>query len=163
MKRIAVLFCAMLLVGLTANAQGTWKVSHRDADPMRGQTEQDVYIYEINGVGSVVVWDWDKADFRLITTKGMFKNEYTTNGKMVPVKAGFYNKQGKLEKMVTVVMFPEDNHSNKWIATGGFYYFGRGSIRKIISNLKKGKGYVRFVVQRYEDTDFDIIVTPYQQ
>ena len=162
MKKI-IAIALLLLAGLSVSAQGRWTVSHREADPMKGQTEKDVYIYEINGVGSVVVWDWDKADFRLITEKGMFKDEYTTNGKMVPVKAGFYNKQGKMEKMVTVILFPEDNHNNKFIATGAFYYFGRGDIRKIISHMKKGKGYVRFVVQRYNDTDFDIIVTPYQQ
>lgn len=40
---------------------------------------------------------------------------------------------------------------------------GRKDIRKIMSRMKSGKGYVRFVVERYNDTDFDIKVTPYKQ
>ena len=37
----------MLLAGLTASAQGVWKVSHREADPMKGQEAKDVYVYEL--------------------------------------------------------------------------------------------------------------------
>ena len=57
----------LLLVGMAAGAQGRWTVSHRKADTMKGQDARDVYIYDANGIGSLVVWDWNKADFRLIT------------------------------------------------------------------------------------------------
>ena len=31
----------LLLAGLTAGAQGRWTVSHREADPMKGQDARD--------------------------------------------------------------------------------------------------------------------------
>ena len=42
----------LLLTVLTAGAQGTWRVSHREADPMKGQDARDVYIYNAPGIGA---------------------------------------------------------------------------------------------------------------
>lgn len=153
----------LLMTVLTAGAQGTWTVSHREADPMKNQTAKDVYIYEASGIGSVVVWDWDKADFRLITDKGFFYVRYANGGKYVPIKVGLYDDYGVLDKMYEIHLIPEDNTNNKWIATGSFYYFGRGNIRKIMKRLKSGTGYVRFLGELYGNKDFDIKVRPYQQ
>ncbi len=152
----------LLLAELTVSAQGTWSVSHREADPMKGQDAKDVYIYDVEGIGSLVVWDWDKAAFRLITEDGMFRTWVSSGSVYVPVKAGFYDEHGNLGKMVTVNLLPEDNTMNKYIATAGYYMLGRSDIRKIIKYLKSGKGYVRFVASRYNDTDFDIKVSPYK-
>lgn len=151
----------LLLAVMTASAQGTWSVSHREADPMKGEESKDVYIYKDAGVGSVVVWDWGKADFRLITDKGMFRTRVSSGSVFVLVKVGFYDEQGNMEEMVTVNLLPEDNQMNKYIATADYYMFGRKDIRKIIKHLKSGKGYVRFLVERFNDTEFDLKVTPY--
>ena len=162
MKKL-ITIALMLLAGLTVSAQGVWKVSHREADPMKGQEAKDVYVYDVAGVGSMVVWDWDKAEFRLITEKGMFRKWVSSGSVFVPVKAGFYDEQGNMQKMVAVHLLPEDNQMGKYIATADYYVFGRKDIRKIIKYLKSGKGYVRFVVERYNETDFDMKVTPYNQ
>lgn len=154
---------ALLLLCMTAGAQGKWIVSHREADPMKGQEAKDVYIFGVEGIGGVVVWDWDKADFRLITEKGMFRKWLSNGAPFVPVKAGFYDENGNMTEMVTVSLLPEDNSMGKYIATADRYILGRKDIRKIMSRMKSGKGYVRFVVERYNDTDFDIKVTPYKQ
>lgn len=151
----------LLVVGLTAGAQGTWRVLHREADPMKGQEAKDVYIFDAAGIGSVVVWDWNKADFRLITEKGMFRTWVSSGTVFVPVKVGFFDESGNMEKLVTIQLLPEDNHMRKYIATADYYMFGRKDIKKIISRLKSGKGYVRFVAERYNEIDFDIKVTPY--
>lgn len=148
---------------IIASAQGIWEVSHRQADPMKGQDARDVYIYTANGIGSVVVWDWNKADFRLITEKGMFRTWVSSGSTFVPVKVGFYDDNGNLEKMFTISLMPEDNHMKKYIATADFYYLGRKNIKKIISRMKSGKGYVRMVAQLYNDPDFDIKIIPYNQ
>ena len=151
----------LLLAVMTVCAQGTWSVSHREADPMTGEESKDVYIYKDAGIGSVVVWDWNKADFRLITDKGMFRTRVSSGSVFVLVKVGFYDEQGNMEEMVTVNLLPEDNQMKKYIATADYYMFGRKDIRKIIKHLKSGKGYVRFLVERFNDTEFDLKVTPY--
>ena len=155
----------MTVLTMTASAQGTWTISHRQADELKGQTAQDVYIYEAPGIGSVVVWDWKKPDFRLITNNGFFhqKRVQGVNGLCVPINVGFYDKSGNLKTKFQLIMFTEDNHSMKWIATGGFYLGGRGNIRKTLSRMKSGDGYVRIVAELYNRPDFDIKITPYNQ
>ena len=152
----------LLLVVLAAGTQGKWTVSHRDADPMKNQDARDVYIYETGGNGEVVVWDWDKADFRLIAEKGFFHVLYMGGSKIVPIKAGIYDENGNLEKMYTIQLIPEENTNNKWISTGTFYYFGRGDIRKVMKRMKSGKGYVRLLGELYNNQYFDIKVIPFQ-
>jgi len=161
MKKLLTIALLLMMV-LTAGAQGEWTVSHREADPMKNQTAKDVYIYEASGIGSVVVWDWDKADFRLITDDGFFRVLYVNGMQIVPIKVGFYDDNGNLDKMYEIQLVPEDNTNNKWIATAGFYYFGRGNIRKIMKRLKSGSGYVRFLGELYGNKYFDFKVKPFQ-
>ena len=153
----------LLLTVLTAGAQGTWEVVHREADPMKGQDARDVYIYNAPGIGRVVVWDWEKADFRLITEKGMFRTWVSAGAVYVPVKVGFFDEDGNMEKMINVNLIPEDNQMKKYITTADHYLLGRKDIRKTISRMKSGKGYVRIVAELYNQADFDIIVYPYQK
>jgi hypothetical protein len=164
MKKLLTIVLITVLT-MTASAQGTWTVSHRQADELKGQTAQDVYIYEAPGIGSVVVWDWNKPDFRLITDQGFFreKSMQGVNGLCVPIYVGFYDKNGNLKTRFQIIMFEEDNHGSRWIATGGFYVGGRGNIRKTLSRMKSGEGYVRIVAELYNRSDFDIKITPYSQ
>ncbi len=152
----------LLLAVLAASAQGKWTVSHREADPMKNQDERDVYIYTVKGIGNVVVWDWDKADFRLIAENGIFRCMYTRGMKIVPIKVGLYDENGKLEKVQTFELVVEDNTNSKWITTADRYLEGRKHIRRVMKRMKSGKGYVRFLGQLYNNQDFDIKVTPFQ-
>ena len=152
----------LLTVVLTAGAQGKWTVSHREADPMKNQTAKDVYIYTTAGGSEVVVWDWDEADFRLITGRGFFRVLYAGGRRIVPIRAGLYDENGNLEKMYDLQLVPEDNTNNKWIATSDYYLLGRSSIRKVMKRLKSGKGYVRFLGELYNNEYFDINVKPFQ-
>lgn len=162
MKKLLTIALLLMMI-LTAGAQGRWTVTHREADPMKNQTAKDVYIYDTGGNGQVVVWDWDKADFRLITEHGFFRILVSNGMKIVPIRAGIYDENGNLEKMYDIQLMPEDNTNGRWIATAGFYYFGRGNIRKVMKRLKSGKGYVRFLGELYNNQYFDINVTPYQE
>ena len=153
----------LLLASLTAEAQGRWEVVHNEADPMKGEVERDVYIYSADNIGSVVVWDWSKADFRLITNKGLFNIWVSSGSAFAPVKVGFYNDSGELEKMFSITLVPEDNSMKKRLVTSDFYFGGRGDIKKIISRMKSGKGYVRIIASRYNESDFDIKITPFDK
>jgi len=162
MKRLMTI-ALVLLAGLTACAQGKWSVSHREADELKGQKAQDVYIYEAAGIGSLVVWDWKSPNFRLISEKGMFRKMVSGGNTFVPVKVGFYDESGKLEKSFTINLLEELNHSGRYIATADFYMLGRKDIKKTLARLKSGKGYVRMLAMLYNQPDFDLKVTPFQQ
>lgn len=153
----------VLLVGMAASAQGKWHVSHREADELKDQKAQDVYIYDVAGVGSLVVWDWKSPNFRLISEKGMFRKMVSGGNTFIPVTVGFYDESGKLEKKFTINLLEELNHGGKFIATGDFYLLGRKDIKKTLARLKSGKGYVRMLAMLYNQPDFDLRVTPFQQ
>lgn len=163
MKKILTIVL-MAVFTITANAQGNWRVSHRQADELKGQTAQDVYMYEAPGIGSVVVWDWTKPDFRLITDNGFFHQKNIQGvGLCVPINVGFYDKNDNLKTKFQLIMFVEDNQGMKWIATGGWYLAGRGNIRKALSRMKSGDGYVRIVAELYNRPDFDIKISPFDK
>jgi hypothetical protein len=163
MKRLMTI-ALVLLVGLTVCAQGKWRVSHRQADELIEQEERDVYIYDVEGVGRVVVWDWKKPDFMLITEEGFFHQQSLVGvGLCVPIKVGFYDNGGTLKKKFDIIMFGEDNSRMKSIVTGGWYRAGRGNIRKTLAQMKSGDGYVRIVADLANRSPFDIKITPYQQ
>ena len=162
MKRLMTI-ALVLLAGLTACAQGRWTVSHREADELKGEKAQDVYIYDVDGVGSLVVWDWNSPNFRLISERGGFRKMVSGGSTYVPVTVGFYDENGKLEKRFTINLLEELNHSGRFIATAERYLFGRKDIKKTLARLKSGKGYVRMVAMLYNQPDFDLRVTPYQK
>jgi len=109
MKKILVI-AMMVVLNITASAQGTWSVSHRQADELKGQTAQDVYMYEAPGIGTVVVWDWKKPDFRLITDKGIFHQELVQGvGLCVPIQVGFRNFVIYCVSMVSKFIFLKRN------------------------------------------------------
>lgn len=162
----------MVVLCVSANAQGTWTVGMTDGDELKGKKSEPYYRYDVPGVGSFISWDWEKANFRIITDQGQFKawektvvyangNQVRTGDVYVPVTVGLYDKNGKLEKKVEFNMYVEDDSGNAWIHTYYWYGTGRGKIRKVVEKIKSGEGYVRFVVGRRGMTDFDLIVTPY--
>ena len=69
----------------------------------------------------------------------------------------------KYYSFINYIMFTEDNHGLKWIATGGYYLGGRGNIRKALARMKSGDGYVRIIAELANNPDFDIKITPYQK
>lgn len=160
MKRLLTI-ALMLLAGLTASAQGEWAVSHRDADPMKNQDERDVYIYASGGC-RLVIWDWDKADFRLISDNARFRYTYTRGMKIVPVKVGLFDENEKMENMQTIELIVEDNSNGKWVTTAQRYIEGRKHIREVMKRLRSGKGYVRFLGELFGGKDFDMKVIPFQ-
>ena len=152
----------LLLAVLTTSAQGRWTVTYREADELKGQKAQDVYVYDVAGVGSLVVWDWKSPHFRLISEKGMFRKMVSGGNVYIPVTVGFYDENGKLEKRFTINLAEELNHSCRYITTFDYYMFGRKDIKKTLAKLKSGTGYVRILAMLYNQPDFDLKVTPFR-
>ena len=161
MKRL--LTIALWLLCMAASAQGTWGVVYRPADELKGQDAKPVYIYDVPNIGSLVVWDWTNPNFRLITSNGIFRGRYSQGSKFYPVVVGFYNDNGQLEKKFVLHLLEEVNCGGKFIATADFYIGGRANVKKMMSRMKSGNGYVRIVADLYDRPSFDIKVTPFER
>lgn len=168
MKRVLFAF-ALLLSGITVNAQGKWIKSVTEADELKGTDGGTVYLFEAAGVGTLVIWDWNTFQYRLISENQFgIENVSGPTGSYsgIEVLVGIYDENGKLTEKIKMWLDKEDNRANHFVKTrdaGGMSnpVGQKGKVKKIFNALLSGKGYVRFVAPQYNKTDFDLKVTPY--
>ena len=65
MKKL--LTIALLFAGLTASAQGVWITGVTEPDNLKGIPERTYYQYDVEGVGSFILFDWDDWTFHIFT------------------------------------------------------------------------------------------------
>ncbi len=154
----------MLIAGMTASAQGTWSTGMNEVDELKGLLGGPYYRYDLEGMGSFVLWDWEDWKFRIVTDKGKFKEQLASSGNYyVSLFIGLYSLDGKLTEKFDLIIEPD--HSSPYIATinKNWMYFPkhRRKIKKMIRTLKSGDGYVRIVCGRRDMQDFDLTITKY--
>lgn len=163
MKKLLV-FTLMMLSGMTVKAQGVWSTGMNEADELKGLLGGPYYRYDVEGIGSFILWDWEDWKFRIITDKGKFEEHISSSGNWyVSISMGLYSPDGKLtEKFENSI---ESDHSSPNTATinKNWMYFPnhRKKIKKMIRALKSGEGYVRIVCKRKDMSDFDLKITKY--
>ncbi len=154
----------LLLVVLTAGAQGKWTYANYAADELTGQQAYTAYEYEVSGVGSYVSWGWKNPDFRLITQRGIFDEsicyEWYGSFRACRVLVGIYSAQGILQEKFYVQMYKESSGPGNKIHLSGMKKQQKLG-KKIAKALSEGDGYVRFICARYSQNDFELKVPHY--
>ena len=155
----------LLLIGLTADAQGKWTATRYAADELTGQAAYTAYNYTESGNGSYISWGWDDPAFRLITEKGIFEESicYAWYGqyRAVRVLVGIYNAQGELQDKFYVEMYKESSSPGDKIHLSSMKK-ERKKAKKIAKALSEDKGLVRFICSRYSQSNFEIVVPYYR-
>lgn len=176
MKKL--LTIALLLVGITANAQkdstttaivqvaqeGMWSTGMNEADELKGTKAGPYYRYDMEGMGSFILWNFDDWNFKIITEKGMFDVWHNNYGNYyVKVIMGLYTLDGKLiEKFDNTIQADHTDGKSAWINKNWLYFPShRKKLRKMMRTLKSGDGYIRIVCPRKGMPDFDMKVTKY--
>ena len=155
----------LLLNVMTVNAQGTWSTGMNEADELKGLLGGPYYRYDVEGIGSFILWDWEDCKFRIITDKGKFDEQFSTYSRnwSISISMGLYSPDGKLTEKVECPI--ESDHSSPNTATINKNWNGiwrnRKKIKKMISALKSGEGFVRIVCKRKDISDFDLKITKY--
>ncbi len=160
---------ALLLVGMTASAQGTWTTKFEvQQDMLKDEPGGTYYKYAIDTLGAVIIRQGEEMKFRVESYSGSFCGflSTTSGGWQVPyveVRMGLYDGSGKLtEKLVTNI---ESDYSNgycsawpseNWITTPAL----RGKFKKMVSGMYSGDGYVRIVIKRMNKPDLDMKIKP---
>lgn len=160
----------LTLVALTASAQGKWEKVVVEADELKGQEAAEVHLYAQPGIGGIVIWDFNKYQFRLISDEHQFNiesgySQYTGSYAGIEIMVGIYDDSGKMIDKFKLWLDLEDNSGNRHVRTrdagGMFNPVGqKGKVKKIFKALKSGKGYVRIVTERYETSDYDLKILP---
>jgi hypothetical protein len=171
MKKVLFLIVAMM-VQSASWAQGEWEKVETEADELKGQQARTVYAYRSEGMGSFIVWDWNEYQFRLISSEAQFDIDAvsgmlsTSYGVLALV--GIYDDDGKMIEKMELWLDKEDNRGNRFVRTRNAGTMSnpvgqKGKVKKIFNALQSGHGYVRIVVPRYDRSDFDVKIYPYQE
>lgn len=161
MKKI--LTFILFLTGLTANAQGTWSTGMNEADELKGLLGGPYYRYDVEGMGSFILWDWEDWKFRIITDKGTFNVQSASVGKYVSYSMGLYTLDGQLtDKFENWIEADNTKYNTATVNTDWWYnHSPKKKIKKMLQALKSGEGYIRIVCKRNNMHDFDLKVTKY--
>ena len=163
MKKLITIALLLLMV-LTANAQGKWTYSNFPADELKGQQAYTGYEYQVPGVGSYVSWGWKNPDFRLITERGIFEesvcHEWYGSFRAVRVLVGIYTATGTLQEKFYVQMYKEKSSPGSKIHLSAMKKQQKLG-KKIAKALSDGDGFVRFICARYSQSEFDLTVPHY--
>lgn len=153
----------LLFAGLTASAQGTWSTGMNEADELKGLLGGPYYRYDVEGIGSFILWDWEDWKFRIITDKGTFYSQSGNAGQYVSISMGLYTPEGQLtEKFENSIEVDITSRNTATINKNWMYFPShRKKIKKMIRALKSGEGYVRIVCKRNNMQDFDLTITKY--
>lgn len=160
----------MLLAVLTASAQGEWQKTMTEADELKGEKARTVYIFSQQGVGDFIVWDFNDYQFRLVSEE-LFNTEagysrYTGSYAGQSILIGLYDDNSKLIEKFTLWLDKEDNKAGRFLRTRDRGTMNnpvgqKKKVKKMFTHLLSGSGYVRIVAERYNNTDFDLKITPF--
>lgn len=156
----------LMMAGLTAGAQeGTWSTGMNEADELKGLLGGPYYRYDLEGIGSFILWDWEDWKFRIITDKGRFEENLSSGNWYNSISMGLYSPSGQLtEKLESIIEVDHSSPNTATIDKNWMYYYKpkqKSKIKKIIRALKSGEGYVRIVCKRKDMSDFDLKITKY--
>lgn len=162
MKKILTMIFLIVLC-LTANAQGIWSTGMLEADELTGNDGGPYYRYEVEGDGGFVLWDWNKPEFKIFTSKGSFDVWYYTNSgyRFTSITIGLYTLDGKLKSTLKQRLAADQTCKEAWINKQDLDIPRRNKIKKMLKALKTGDGYVRIISARKGAEDFDIKIMPY--
>lgn len=183
MKKLFV-FTMLVLVSMTASAQGTWTTIEKPADELKGEKGGTHYKYTVEGVRAVEIYDWDDwlfkittfdggFDYNVITTRQVYNADLSirTEPLSTPrykcnVLIGLYDSNDALKEKLDLSMEVDQNQKcqNLTVNKSWFAYPQTGKkVKKLFKAMQDGKGYLRIVAKRKEMPDFDIKITAYIQ
>lgn len=163
-----ILTMALLLIGLSVSAQGLWSVGTNKADELTGTKAGSYYRYTVEGMGSIIIWDWSDWVFRLVSYNGGFntweiKGHYRTVY-YTTMLIGIYDSSGALVEKFKDDIEVDYNQYGKYATINRDWPYSPGKRRKLkkaIRAMKNEGGFVRIVCERRGKPDFDLTITPF--
>ena len=165
-KILAIVF--MMILSLSSYAQ-RWSKTDYKGDELKGIKPYSSYCYDIPNMGGFFVWNWEDPNFRLYANKGMFRESIYNMGwgnfRADKVYVGIYRISTRelIEKYI-IYMNVEDNsgYERIYINSGNATRGQLKKVKRILKYLLTEDICVRFVCERYNSTDFDLIVPNYR-
>lgn len=170
MKRILTIIMVVLCV--TAYAQGNWITVKVEADELRGIEGGESYLYSVDSIGTIKITDWKKDRITITTNEGVFaytknqvNNPVTNMSKVVYVSKvliGLYDTKGVLQEKLEGESYFDDDSPKSLLVVGRTFSQSR-QIKRMLKAVQSGGGCLRIVCKRKDMPDFDIKTTLYKK
>ena len=150
-----IVLTALLFFIFAFNMQAqNWEHFIKESDELLDVAGYETWVYTDQQRNSFVIRS-DEDDNFLIITSGRFDRRGIDSMKAI---IGYYNISNKLIEKTEINLQISLERNNQWnravpITSGLFGY--KKQVEKLIQFIREGHGYVRIVVQSYEE-DFDI-------
>ena len=171
MKRILTIII-MVVLCVTAYAQGNWITVKVEADELRGIEGGESYLYSVDSIGTIKIADWKKDRITITTNEGVFaytknqvNNPVTNMSKVVYVSKvliGLYNTKGVLQEKLDGESYFDDDSPKSLLVVGRTFSQSR-QIKRMLKAVQSGGGCLRIVCKRKDMPDFDIKTTLYKK
>lgn len=170
MKRILTIIMVVLCV--TAYAQGNWITVKVEADELRGIEGGESYLYSVDSIGTIKITDWKKDRITITTNEGVFaytknqvNNPVTNMSKVVYVSKlliRLYDTKGVLQEKLDGESYFDDDSPKSLLVVGRTFSQSR-QIKRMLKAVQSGGGCLRIVCKRKDMPDFDIKTTLYKK
>ena len=164
MKKLLII--ALIMVGMTANAQGIWSMYELQADELIGEPGGKYIKFTNDTIGSVTIREGDDFWMQVESSNGNFYGIYDPNSVgIVQMLFGLYDGNGNLLVKYDGKIHGTEhtNFRSVWIDKDWAYFGQKPVLKKIIAGMKSGSGYARLVIHRVNMPDFDLKITPYNR
>jgi len=158
MKKVLwIIVCLMtMMVSVNAQSEGfkldEWFIEHSEVDELKGIGGNEYFTYVVRGEG-FITYCTNRDQFSVSAYKGMFDYDMYDYPKFIII--GIYDKDNKLvEKVSSKVKDFEVFGKYKDLLSIN----SKEINKKIWLHIKNNKGFVRFVIGRFNGNDFDIKV-----
>ena len=166
MKKVLFL-SLMMAMAIIANAQGKWYSKKVKGDELKGTKDVIAYNYIVEGMGSFIFGGFDIPQYELYSPISQFNTKVSGEYIGMTVHVGIYDDNDNLLDKFTMWLDKDMSQSGMIRTRNASRMFTpvrqEKNMKKIFAAMKSGKGYVRIVAERYNDTDFDIKIPPYKE
>lgn len=162
----------MVVLCVTAYAQGNWITVKVEADELRGIEGGESYLYSVDSIGTIKITDWKKDRITITTNEGVFaytknqvNNPVTNMSKVVYVSKvliGLYDTKGVLQEKLEGESYFDDDSPKSLLVVGRTFSQSR-QIKRMLKAVQSGGGCLRIVCKRKDMPDFDIKTTLYKK
>lgn len=136
---------------------GEWTAVDYKGDELLGTTDHTEYTYS-DGMGqSFTYFSNNQYDFVIYVENGIFNAESQSYGWNCKSLVGFYDKEGTLVEKADIYLITYDNLHTLYMSKP-YSRIYRDVAVKVHDYITNCKGYVRIVVQLYQNGNYDLTI-----
>lgn len=150
---------SLMIISLEMNAQ--WYKMHNDADELKGIKESESYMFLNKEIGSFIIRGLNTYWYGLQLYDGIFNVMYEDGKRGCIALVGLYDDDNNLVNKFNMWLDANDDYTFLYTRNMGTMLNPvgqKGKVKQILNKIKNGEGYIRIVVPKYPNGEFDLVI-----